>query len=61
MLPEIMQWLKQTFAVCYNVMNRLDGHLWGDRYWSKILEGGSRRRRRLRRGKLYVEIARGTR
>ncbi|MDR1230059.1 MAG: transposase [Spirochaetaceae bacterium] len=38
-LPEIMQWLKQTFAVRYNVMKHLDGHLWGDRYWSKVLEG----------------------
>jgi hypothetical protein len=34
-----MQWLKQTFAVRYNVMKRLDGHVWGDRYWSKVLEG----------------------
>jgi hypothetical protein len=34
-----MQWLKQTFAVRYNVMKGLDGHLWGDRYWSKVLEG----------------------
>ncbi|MDR1232237.1 MAG: transposase [Spirochaetaceae bacterium] len=38
-LPEIMQWLKQTFAVRYNVMKHLDGHLWGDRYWSKVLDG----------------------
>jgi hypothetical protein len=38
-LPEIMQWLKQTFAVRYNVMKRLDGPVWGDRYWSKVLEG----------------------
>ncbi|MDR1230651.1 MAG: transposase [Spirochaetaceae bacterium] len=38
-LPEIMQWMKQTFAVRYNVMKHLDGHLWGDRYWSKILDG----------------------
>jgi hypothetical protein len=38
-LPEIMQWLKQTFAVRYNVMKGLDGHVWGDRYWSKVLEG----------------------
>ncbi|MDR1094868.1 MAG: hypothetical protein LBL31_00585, partial [Spirochaetaceae bacterium] len=22
-----------------NVMKRLDGHVWGDRYWSKVLEG----------------------
>jgi hypothetical protein len=38
-LPEIMQWIKQTFTVRYNVMKRLDGHVWGDRYWSKVLEG----------------------
>jgi hypothetical protein len=38
-LPEIMQWIKQTFAVRYNAMKRLDGHVWGDRYWSKVLEG----------------------
>jgi hypothetical protein len=40
-LPEIMQLLKQTFAVRYNVMKRLDEHVWGDRYWSKVLEGES--------------------
>jgi REP element-mobilizing transposase RayT len=39
MLPEIMQWIKQTFACRYNAMKRLDGHVWGDRYWSKVLEG----------------------
>ncbi|MDR1232474.1 MAG: transposase [Spirochaetaceae bacterium] len=38
-LPEIMQWLKQTYAVRYNVMKHLDGHVWGDRYWSKVLVG----------------------
>jgi hypothetical protein len=38
-LPEIMQWIKQTYAVRYNVMKGLDGHVWGDRYWSKIVEG----------------------
>jgi REP element-mobilizing transposase RayT len=38
-LPEIMQWLKQTFAVRYNVMKGLDGHLWGDRYQSVIVDG----------------------
>jgi hypothetical protein len=32
-LPEIMQWIKQTFACRYNAMKRLDGHIWGDRYW----------------------------
>jgi REP element-mobilizing transposase RayT len=38
-LPEIMQWIKQTFACRYNALKRLDGHVWGDRYWSKVLEG----------------------
>jgi hypothetical protein len=35
MLPVVMQ----TFACRYNAMKRLDGHVWGDRYWSKIVEG----------------------
>jgi hypothetical protein len=39
MLPIIMQWIKQTFACRYNAMKRLDGHVWGDRYWSKVLAG----------------------
>jgi hypothetical protein len=39
MLPVVMQWIKQTFACRYNAMKRLDGHVWGDRYWSKVLIG----------------------
>jgi hypothetical protein len=39
MLPVVMQWIKQTFACRYNAMKRLDGHTWGDRYWSKVLDG----------------------
>jgi hypothetical protein len=38
-LPKIMQWLKQTFAVRYNLRHGRTGHIWGDRYWSEILEG----------------------
>jgi REP element-mobilizing transposase RayT len=38
-LPDIMKWLKQTFAVRYNVLTGRIGHIWGDRYWSLILEG----------------------
>jgi REP element-mobilizing transposase RayT len=38
MLPVVMQWIKQTFACRYNAMKRLDGHTWGDRYWSKVIE-----------------------
>jgi REP element-mobilizing transposase RayT len=38
-LPEILKWLKQTFAVRYNVKTGRIGHIWGDRYKSVILEG----------------------
>jgi hypothetical protein len=38
-LPEIMQWIKQTFAVRFNVLDGRTGHIWGDRYWSEILAG----------------------
>jgi hypothetical protein len=38
-LPAIMQWLKQTFAVRFNRCTGRTGHVWGDRYWSQVLEG----------------------
>jgi REP element-mobilizing transposase RayT len=38
-LPRIMKWLKQTFARRYNREAGWIGHVWGDRYWSRILEG----------------------
>jgi REP element-mobilizing transposase RayT len=38
-LPAIMQWMKQTFARRYNLLDGRIGHLWGDRYWSRILDG----------------------
>jgi REP element-mobilizing transposase RayT len=38
-LPRIMKWLKQTFAERYNRETGRIGHIWGDRYWSRILEG----------------------
>jgi hypothetical protein len=38
-LPAIMQWLKQTFAVRFNLHVGRTGHRWGDRYWSQVLEG----------------------
>jgi hypothetical protein len=38
-LPAIMQWLKQTFAVRFNRRTGRTGHVWGDRYWSRVLEG----------------------
>jgi hypothetical protein len=38
-LPAIMQWMKQVFAQRYNALTGRSGHIWGDRYWSRILEG----------------------
>jgi REP element-mobilizing transposase RayT len=38
-LPEIMKWLKQVFAQRFNAADGRIGHIWGDRYWSRILEG----------------------
>jgi REP element-mobilizing transposase RayT len=38
-LPDIMKWLKQTFAQRYNAKVGRIGHIWGDRYWSRIVEG----------------------
>jgi hypothetical protein len=39
LLPAIMQWIKQTFATRFNVVDGRSGHIWGDRYWSLILPG----------------------
>ncbi|MDR2784753.1 MAG: hypothetical protein LBB83_02445 [Treponema sp.] len=38
-LPKIRKRLKQTFAERYNRETGRTGHIWGDRYWSRILEG----------------------
>jgi hypothetical protein len=38
-LPAIMQWVKQTFAVRFNRDEDRTGHVWGDRYWSRVLDG----------------------
>jgi REP element-mobilizing transposase RayT len=38
-LPVIMKWVKQVFAQRFNGMDGRIGHIWGDRYWSEILEG----------------------
>jgi hypothetical protein len=34
-----MQWIKQTYAVRYNVHDGRTGHIWGDRYQSEIVAG----------------------
>jgi hypothetical protein len=33
-----MQWVKQTFAVRFNLRRGRTGHVWGDRYWSRVVE-----------------------
>jgi REP element-mobilizing transposase RayT len=38
-LPAIMKWLKQTFAQRYNRKEGRIGHIWGDRYGARIVEG----------------------
>jgi hypothetical protein len=38
-LPAIMQWIKQTFAVRFNRRDGRTGLLWGNRYWSGVVEG----------------------
>jgi REP element-mobilizing transposase RayT len=38
-LPRIMQWMKQTFAARFNVWAGRTGHIWGDRYWSRVMAG----------------------
>jgi REP element-mobilizing transposase RayT len=40
-LTEIMKWMKQVFAQRYNAAAGRIGHIWGDRYWSRIAEGES--------------------
>jgi REP element-mobilizing transposase RayT len=38
-LPDIMKWMKQVFAQRFNAAAGRIGHIWGDRYWSRIMEG----------------------
>ncbi|MDR0637462.1 MAG: hypothetical protein LBG27_00930 [Spirochaetaceae bacterium] len=38
-LPLIMQLLKQTFSLRFNIIAGRTGHVWGERYESEILDG----------------------
>ncbi|MDR0639005.1 MAG: hypothetical protein LBG27_08940 [Spirochaetaceae bacterium] len=38
-LPLIMQMLKQTFSLRFNILVGRRGHVWGERYESEILDG----------------------
>jgi putative transposase len=37
-LSEIMQWIKCNFAKKWNRLHNTSGHLWGDRFYSRIIE-----------------------
>jgi putative transposase len=37
-LPVIMQWILSVFAIRYNKKYKIHGHVWYDRYFSKIIE-----------------------
>jgi hypothetical protein len=37
-LPMVMQWLKQTFAVRFNLGTGRTGYVWEDRYWLRVLK-----------------------
>ena len=36
-LSKIMQWILSVFAIYYNKIHNLKGHLWRSRFWSKII------------------------
>lgn len=36
-LSKIMQWIMSVFAISYNKLHKLTGHVWGDRFFSHIL------------------------
>ncbi len=38
-LSKIMQWLLGVFAQLWNKRHGLSGHLWGDRFFSRIISG----------------------
>ena len=37
-LSRIMQWILSVFAMYYNSIHHIKGHVWQGRFWSKIIE-----------------------
>lgn len=37
-LSKIMQWILSVFAMAYNKMHHMCGHVWGERFFSKIIK-----------------------
>jgi putative transposase len=38
-LSRIMQWILSVFAMAWNRMHHINGHLWGERFFSRIICG----------------------
>ena len=38
-LSRIMQWILSVFAMSWNRKHNLNGHVWGERFYSRIIEG----------------------
>jgi len=38
-LSRIMQWILSVFAMAWNRKHHLKGHVWGERFYSRIIEG----------------------
>lgn len=38
-LSDIMRWIMSVFAMRYNRVNDIHGHVWGERFFSRIING----------------------
>jgi len=38
-LSDIMRWIMSVFAMRYNRINGIHGHVWGERFFSRIIDG----------------------
>jgi REP element-mobilizing transposase RayT len=38
-LSDIMRWIMSVFAMRYNKINNFHGHVWGERFFSRIVDG----------------------
>ena len=38
-LSAIMRWIMSVFAMSYNRIHKLSGHVWGERFFSRIIVG----------------------
>ena len=38
-LSRIMQWILSVFAMAWNRKHNLKGHVWGERFYSRVVEG----------------------